>query len=210
MRTQIKGRNVTITDALQDYAEDKVARVHKLLQERKIDEVTRVELELRVEKNPSISEPSIAEATIFTRGPVIRAKERSDDMYAAIDLVTDKLMRRVRKYHDKVHGKTRKGHEKLIVAAEPAPSGADTGEAPLAAAAALSAEMAGEKPGGDNGRVVKVKQFALKPMSVDEATLQLELVGHDFFVFQNAETARTNVLYRRRDGHYGLIEPAEL
>ncbi|RPI30140.1 MAG: ribosome-associated translation inhibitor RaiA [Actinomycetota bacterium] len=205
MRTQIKGRNVTVTDALQEYAEDKVARVHKLLQQRKIDEVTRVELELKVEKNPSIPEPSIAEATIFTRGPVIRARERSDDMYAAIDLVTDKLMRRVKKYHDKTHGKTRKGHEKIVVEPEPAPPG----EAPLAAAAVLGAEMAGEEP-GDNGRVVKVKQFALKPMSVDEATLQLELVGHDFFVFQNAETARTNVLYRRRDGHYGLIEPAEL
>ena len=205
MRTQIKGRNVTVTDALQEYAEDKVARVHKLLQQRKIDEVTRVELELKVEKNPSIPEPSIAEATIFTRGPVIRARERSDDMYAAIDLVTDKLMRRVKKYHDKTHGKTRKGHEKIVVQPEPAPPG----EAPLAAAAVLGAEMAGEEP-GDNGRVVKVKQFALKPMSVDEATLQLELVGHDFFVFQNAETSRTNVLYRRRDGHYGLIEPAEL
>jgi len=208
MRTQIKGRNVTVTDALQDYAEDKVARVHKLLQQRKIDEVTRVELELKVEKNPSIPEPSIAEATIFTRGPVIRARERSDDMYAAIDLVTDKLMRRVKKYHDKTHGKTRKGHEKLIVAAEPAPP-AEGEPGPVAAAAVVGAELAGEEP-GDNGRVVKVKQFALKPMSVDEATLQLELVGHDFFVFQNAETARTNVLYRRRDGHYGLIEPAEL
>ncbi len=208
MRTQIKGRNVTVTDALQEYAEDKVARVHKLLQERKIDEVTRVELELKVEKNPSIPEPSIAEATIFTRGPVIRARERSDDMYAAIDLVTDKLMRRVRKYHDKTHGKTRKGHEKLVVEPELAPL-PEAGEGLLAATTVLGAEMAGEEP-GDNGRVVKVKQFALKPMSVDEATLQLELVGHDFFVFQNAETARTNVLYRRRDGHYGLIEPAEL
>ena len=64
-------------------------------------------------------------------------------------------------------------------------------------------------PPGDNGRVVKTKQFALKPMSVDEATLQLELVGHDFFVFTNAETNRTNVVYRRDDGHFGLIEPAE-
>jgi len=212
MRTQIKGRNVTVTDALQEYAEDKVARVHKLLQQRNIDEVTRVELELKVEKNPSIPESSIAEATIFTRGPVIRARERSDDMYAAIDLVTDKLMRRVKKYHDKVHGKTRKGHEKLVVGPEAAPSveAELSATAPISAAAAVGAELSGAEPSGDNGRVVKVKQFALKPMSVDEATLQLELVGHDFFVFQNAETSRTNVLYRRRDGHYGLIEPAEL
>ena len=206
MKTQIKGRNVTVTDALQEYAEEKIHRVHKLLQERKIDEVTRVELELKVEKNPSIPEPCVAEATIFTRGPVIRAKERSTDMYAAIDLVTDKLMRRVKKYHDKRHGKTRRGHEKP--AAVLAAVGAEAG-APLAAATVVGAELVGETPSGDNGRIVKTKQFALKPMSVDEATLQLELVGHDFFVFTNAETNRTNVVYRRDDGHSGLIEPAE-
>ncbi len=209
MRTQIKGRNVTVTDALQEYAEEKIHRVHKLMQERKIDDVTRVELELKVEKNPSIPEPCVSEATIFTRGPVIRAKERSTDMYASIDLVTDKLMRRVKKYHDKVHGKNRKYHEKFSEAVVEA-------EAATAAAAGLPAqELTGAEQldelvsSGDNGRIVKTKQFALKPMSVIEATLQLELVGHDFFVFTNAETNRTNVVYKRDDGHFGLIEPAE-
>lgn len=209
MKTQIKGRNVTVTDALQDYAEGKILRVHKLLQERKIDEVTRVELELKVEKNPSIPEPCVSEATIFTRGPVIRAKERSTDMYASIDLVTDKLMRRVKKYHDKVHGRHRRYHEKFAGAVAEA-------EEVTAAAAAAAAPPEGEpeaerSPAGDDGhgRIVKTKQFALKPMSVVEATLQLELVGHDFFVFTNAETNRTNVVYRRDDGHFGLIEPAE-
>ena len=201
MKTQIKGRNVTITDALRQYADEKVERVHKLLMQRRIDEVTRVELELMVEKNPSIPEPCIAEATIFTRGPVIRARESSTDMYAAIDLVMDKLMRRTRKYHDKVHGKTRRGHEKLPVDALLTPE--------LEPVAVLhAAEDDGESTGDDN-RVVKSKQFALKPMSVDEATLQLELVGHDFFVFTNGESNRTNVVYRRNDGHFGLIEPSE-
>src|SRR5665647_3469109 len=134
MKIQIKGRNVTVTDALQDYANEKIEHVHKLLQQRKIDEVTRVELELRVEKNPSIPEPCIAEATVFTRGPVIRAREASTDMYAAIDLVTDKLTRRVKKYHDKMHGKTRHGHDKPAVEVEPAPE-----LAPVAAAAATGA-----------------------------------------------------------------------
>jgi len=206
MKTQIKGRNVTITDALQQYANGKIEHVHKLLLQRKIDEVTRVELELQVEKNPSIPEPCIAEATVFTRGPVIRARESSTDMYAAIDLVSDKLVRRVKKYHDKAHGKTRHGHDKLALPVEPSPEEL----APVAAAAALAEEFAGaESHAGDNGRVVKTKQFALKPMSVHEATLQMELVGHDFFVFTNAESNRTNVVYRRNDGHYGLIEPAE-
>jgi putative sigma-54 modulation protein len=205
MKTQIKGRNVTVTPALQDYSNEKIEHVHKLLQQRKIDEVTRVELELMVEKNPSIPEPCIAEATVFTRGPVIRARESSTDMYAAIDLVTDKLVRRVKKYHDKIHGKTKHGHEKIV-----APVEATYDLAPVAAATVLADEIAGESEhASDNGRIVKTKQFALKPMSVQEATLQLELVGHDFFVFTNAESNRTNVVYRRNDGHYGLIEPAE-
>ena len=205
MKTQIKGRNVTVTDALQQYANEKIEHVHKLLLQRKIDEVTRVELELKVEKNPSIPEPCIAEATVFTRGPVIRARESSTDMYAAIDLVSDKLVRRVKKYHDKAHGKTRHGHDKLALPFEP-----DEVELAPVAAATLSDEFAAEGAhAGDNGRVVKTKQFALKPMSVNEATLQMELVGHDFFVFTNAESNRTNVVYRRNDGHYGLIEPAE-
>ena len=203
MKIQIKGRNVTVTDALQDYASEKIEHVHKLLQQRKIDEVTRVELELRVEKNHSIPEPCIAEATVFTRGPVIRARESSTDMYAAIDLVTDKLTRRVKKYHDKMHGKTRHGHDKPAVEVELAPE-----LAPVAAAATLADELAGETAhAGDNGRIVKTKQFALKPMSIHEATLQMELVGHDFFVFTNVDSTETNVVYRRRDGHYGLIEP---
>ncbi len=201
MKTQIKGRNVTVTDALQDYASEKIERVHKLLLERKIDDVTRVELELKVHKNPSIAEPCMAEATIFTRGPVIRAHDSSTDMYAAIDLVTDKLVRRVKKYHDRVHGKTRKAHEKPSVRAESAP-------VPASSPDEFSADVL-ETGASDNGRVVKTKQFALKPMSITEAALQLELIGHSFFVFTNAETNRTNVLYRRNDGHSGLIEPAE-
>jgi putative sigma-54 modulation protein len=200
MKTQIKGRNVTVTDALQDYASEKIERVHKLLQQRKIDDVTRVELELKVHKNPSIAEPCMAEATIFTRGPVIRAHDSSTDMYAAIDLVTDKLMRRVKKYHDRVHNKTRRGHEKPDLGAE---------SGPLDGVSPEDLEMEPGAEASDNGQVVKTKQFALKPMSISEAALQIELIGHSFFVFTNAETSRTNVLYRRNDGHYGLIEPAE-
>ncbi len=226
MKIQVKGRNVAVTDALRDYAEEKLERVHKLLQQRRIDEVSRVELELKVEKNPANPNHSVAEATIFTRGPVIRARESSDDMYAAIDLVTDKLQRQVKKYHDKVHRKTRQRHTAqragLVAAAEEAAAAAAVGEVPaeeaakVAAAAAASAEgrlapvpVEAPEPALEDsfGRIVKVKRFALKPMSVDEATLQLELVGHDFFVFHNAETDSTNVVYRRRDNHYGLIVP---
>lgn len=229
MKIQVKGRNVAVTDALQDYAHDKLGKVQRLLRERRIDEVSRLELELMVEKNPAIPDNNVAEATIFTGGPVIRAKESSDDMYAAIDLVTDKLQRRVKKYHDKVHHKTRHKYatEKagLVVAAEEAAAAAAAGEVTpeeVAAVAALAVAATNGHAGAatsapaeaivpvaddDQGAVVKVKRFSLKPMSVEEATLQLELVGHDFFVFRNADTDDTNVVYRRRDRHYGLIMP---
>lgn len=215
MKIQVKGRHVVVTEPLRDYAEEKLAKLHRVLSERHIDEVTRVELELIVEKGHTSAESQIAEATVFTRGPVMRARESSPDMYASIDLVTEKLQRQAKKYHDKVHHKAMRHTVAKAPPAAPPEDAVDDEAAALAAelsavsqAVAVSAEAGA--PGDnhhDEPRVVKSKQFALKPMSVDEATLQLELIGHSFFVFTNAETNDTNVVYRRKDGHYGLIEP---
>jgi putative sigma-54 modulation protein len=206
MKIQVKGRNIAVTDSLQDYAEEKLARVNRLLLERKIEQVSRLELELMVEKNPANPNSNVAEATIFTRGPVIRAKESSDDMYAAIDLVTDKMLRRVRKYHDKIHGKN---HHKRPAMPDTLPVPEE--EAELQLQKAVGVLPAGEEPEVEeellDGRLVKHKRFEIKPMTVEEAALQMELVGHDFFVFLNVDSNDTNVVYRRRDGHYGLIEP---
>ena len=216
MKIQVKGRHVVVSEPLRDYAEEKLAKLHRVLSERHIDEVTRVELELIVEKGHTSADSQVAEATVFTRGPVMRARESSPDMYASIDLVTEKLQRQAKKYHDKVHHKALRHTVAKAVPPAELPADAVANEAaalaeellaapqPVAVAAAFGA------PGdnhSDEPRVVKSKQFALKPMSVDEATLQLELIGHSFFVFTNAETNDTNVVYRRNDGHYGLIEP---
>jgi len=211
MKIQVKGRHVVVTEPLREYAEEKLAKLHRVLSERHIDEVTRVELELLVENGHNSADSQVAEATVFTRGPVMRARESSPDMYASIDLVTEKLQRQAKKYHDKVHHKALRHTVAKAVgplagpAAEPeGVPAADDGSQPAGAAGEPAA------PAGDNHdepRVVKSKQFALKPMSIDEATLQLELIGHSFFVFTNAETNDTNVVYRRNDGHYGLIEP---
>jgi len=216
MKIQVKGRHVAVTDPLRDYAEEKLAKLHRVLSERHIDEVTRVELELMVEKGHTSTDSQVAEATVFTRGPVMRARESSQDMYASIDLVTEKLQRQAKKYHDKVqHKALRHAAIKAVPPAEQPEDAAgpeavaDAAMLPLAPEAAVAAGTGA--PGGNNHdepRVVKSKQFALKPMSVDEATMQLELIGHSFFVFTNAETNDTNVVYRRKDGHYGLIEPA--
>jgi putative sigma-54 modulation protein len=202
MKIQVKGRHVVVTDALREHAEEKLSRLHRYLQERHIDEVTRVELELWVEKNRSIADSQVAEATIFTRGPVIRARESSHDMYAAIDLVTEKLERQAKKYRDRVQHRTLR-HQEKVGALPP-------DFVPVGISSLTEAQIAGEAPAEGNHKepiIVKSKRFALKPMSVEEAALQLELVGHDFFVFTNAETGDTNVVYRRDDGHYGLIEP---
>jgi putative sigma-54 modulation protein len=182
MRLQVKGKNVEVSEAIRTYAEEKLGRL-----DRQLADPTRVELELAVEKNPSIADNHVAEATVWTKGPVLRAKEASADMRASIDLLVDKLERQVSRYREK----RRDGHRR------------DNGRTPTAEANThrLTTEEGGPV-------IVKTKQFALKPMSAEEAVLQLELVGHDFFVFRNADSDEINVVYRRRDGGYGLIEPA--
>ena len=180
MRFQVKGRNVEVSDSIRSYAEEKLAKLDRL-----VKDPTRIELELHVEKNPSISNNHIAEATVFTKGPVLRARESSADMKASIDQLVDKLERQVKRYSEK-RRRGRPPHGANAYALEPMPS---------------NPEEEGER------MIVKTKQFAVKPMSPEEAALQLELIGHDFFVFKNADSEEVNVLYRRRDGNYGLIEP---
>ncbi len=177
MRLQVKGKNVEVSDQIRAYAEEKLGRL-----DRHLNDPTRVELELAVERNPSISENNVAEATIWTKGPVLRAREASADMKASIDQLVDKLERQVTRYREK----QRRHGDRSRQAIEATPEQADEGDAL---------------------RIVKTKQFAVKPMSPEEAVLQLELIGHDFFVFRNADSGEVNVAYRRRDGAYGLIEP---
>ena len=178
MRLQVKGKNVEVSDSLKTYAQEKLGKLDKPL-----NDGARLELELAVEKNPSISENQIAEATIWTKGPVLRARETSADMRASIDLLVEKLERQARRYRDK----RRRGPGRVSGNHEP--------------------EAIPVVPDEESPVIVKTKQFAVKPMSPEEAVLQLELIGHDFFVFQNGDTNDVNVVYRRRDGNYGLIEP---
>ena len=178
MNLQVKGRNLEVSDQIRQYAEEKLGKLDRL-----VKDPTRIELELSVEKNPSISDNQIAEATVWTKGPVLRARESSADMKASIDQLVSKLERQVKRYREK--RRPRKHDHAHEVAAEPAQA----------------------EDSADGPTIVKTKQFAFKPMTAEEAVLQLELVGHDFFVFRHAESGEINVAYRRRDGDYGLIEP---
>ena len=174
MQLSIKGRNLEITDALRRYAEEKLGRLTKYL-----EQIVTASVVLSVEKHRQI-----AEATLRVRDLTIRAEESTADLYSSIDLVAEKLERQILRYKERI--------------------AAHTARAPREAQ-----EAAGEPPADEGARVVKTKRFAVKPAQVDEAIMQMDLLGHNFYVFRNARTEEVNVLYRRQDGNYGLIEPGE-
>jgi putative sigma-54 modulation protein len=177
MRLSVKGKNLEVSESIRSYAEEKIGKL-----DPQLHELTEVEIELAVERNPSIAANQIAEATIWTKGPTLRAREASPDMRASIDQLTEKLLRQVKEYRERRNGRQARHN------------GVPSGGVPV-----TSEEV--------EPQIVKTKQFAVKPMTAEEAVLQLELVGHDFFVFQNADSGEVNVVYRRKEGGYGLIEP---
>jgi putative sigma-54 modulation protein len=182
MQLQVKGKNLQVTDALFDHAEKKMGKLSRVLPPW--DDATQVELELSVENTKSAGQEQVAEVTVRTKGPVLRVRERDQDMYTAIDHAAKKLERQAAKYRDR-----RKRHrgEKL-----PLPP---------------SSEELAAVPVEDGPVIVKSKRFTMQPMSPEDASLQLDLLNHDFYVFRNDGSGEVNVIYRRRDGNYGLIAP---
>ncbi|MBN2169008.1 MAG: ribosome-associated translation inhibitor RaiA [Actinobacteria bacterium] len=179
MRVIVKGKNIEITDALRSHAESKVAKVEKLglnYQE--------VEIKLGVEKNPSIRDNQIAEITLSGNGPLLRSTDHDRDMYVAIDKAITKLQRRLKKYHGKLIDRSR---------SQEAPPKTQVPE--------VEEEEAEESP-----KIVKSKTIDPKPMAPEEATLQMDMLGYDFFVFRDSESEDIVVVYRRKDGNYGMID----
>jgi putative sigma-54 modulation protein len=185
----IKGRTIPVTEALERYAREKVERVTRFFDEER--SVSRAEVELLHERNRAVSEPEVAEATLFINGSVLKASDASEDMYASIDRMSDKLERQVKRLRGRQIDRWQ-GQMKNTTAAEGGPD--------------LPSILDDEEE--FEARIVRTKQFQMKPMSEEEAVLQLELLDHDFYVFTSADTGDINVVYRRRDGNYGLIEPA--
>ena len=191
MDIAVKGRNISVTEALERYATEKVERIAKFFDDAK--SVSRAEVELIHERNPSIPEPEVADATLVINGTVLKAREASADMYASIDRMSDKLERQVRRYRgrqlDRWQGKKKRNAVTEAHLRAPVVVDDDEEEAIVP-------------------RIVRTKQFQMKPMGPEEAAFQMDLLDHAFFVFTNAVTGEINVVYRRRDGNYGLIEPA--
>jgi len=193
MRMKIVGRKMTVADDVRDYAEEKIGRAAKMVDAEPMN----ADIILHQEKNPAIERKAVAEVTVTMKGRTVHVEEHADTLLAAIDLVAEKLERRLRKYKDRLMDDRQNGKVRLKTV-----SGDLQLEQELAAVALLDNEIT-EEP-----QLVKRKEVELKPMTVDEAMLQIELLGHDFFVFSDVDSESVSVLYRRRDGDYGLIEPS--
>jgi len=180
VRTIVKGKNLDVPDAVRQYAERKMRRLERLLDDR-----TDAILEISVEHHKSADDSRIAEVTLVIDGQTLRGRADAISYEAAIDDVVDKVERRAVDHREKPRVRARGSEEKGI----------------------LSRIADGTADGGRERRVVKSKRFAIQPMFEEDAIAEMESLGHAFFVFVNAESERVNVLYRRRDGDFGLIEP---
>lgn len=180
MQINLTFRNIEPTASLREYAEGKVSRVKKY-----VEEPIEAHVVLKVEKFRHI-----VEVSIDANGLRINGAEETDDMYSAIDMVVDKIEAQVRKYRDKLRRrKPADGVKHLPVS--------------------MNVLASGEFDEDREPQVIKTEQFYAKPMDVDEAIMQLDLSGSEFMVFTNSRSQRLNVLYRRQDGNYGLIEPMQ-
>lgn len=174
MEVTVRGKNLDVTPALRDYVQKKLGKL-----DRYVGPGFQAQVTLEVERGRHQ-----VEVTVPLDGFLLRGVERTDDMYASMDLVLDKLERQIEKYRAKLARRFRQAGSKVPP---------------------YWSEGVAEEGGGEP--LLRHKRFPLKPMDVDEAILQMNLLGHDFFVFTNAMTEQVNVVYRRRSGDYGLIEP---
>lgn len=182
MELRVSSHDIQVTDYVRDYIDKKVGKL-----DRYLPEITEVRVDLSTESTRSTGELQVAQITLRTNGKYIRAEEQTQDIFASIDAVLDKLYRQIARYKGKREDRW-KG--KGAYQAEPLPI-----------------EMEMELEEEEEGAIVRRKQFRMYPMDEREAIEQMELLGHSFFVFHNAETGDVNVVYRRRDGDYGLIVP---
>lgn len=182
----VRGENIEVTPAIREYAEKKVHKLERFFTDVP-DATAYVNLKVYSDKTAK------AEVTIPLSFLVLRAEETTDDLYKSIDFVVDKLERQVRKYKTKINRKSReKGFEGLTPQAD----------APEAEVVASEAEPELE--------IVRSKRVDLKPMDSEEAVLQMNMLGHDFFIYTDSETMEISIVYRRNDGRYGLLETARM
>jgi putative sigma-54 modulation protein len=180
VRTIVKGKNFEVRDADRRYAERKLGRLERLLDDR-----SDVVVELSLERHRSTADSHIVDVTLVMDGRPIRGTAAAATHKAGIDEVFDKIERRAVDFKEKPRLRARGEEEKVI----------------------LTRIADGQADRSRDRRIVKVKRFDIEPMFEEDALARMEELGHDFFVFVNAETERVGILYKRSDGHFGLIEP---
>lgn len=181
MNFNIRGENIEVTGAIREYLEKKISKLGRYFETTPASDV---------HVNLSVyNDEQRIEVTIPMPNLLLRGEEKHNDLYAAIDLVVDKLERQIRKYKTKINRKFRQNGAVKQTFTEMKP---------------LSSK---EEEDNSEIEIVRTKRFDIKPMDPEEAVLQMDLLGHEFFVFTNDKTGEANVVYRRKDGKYGLIEP---
>lgn len=187
MKLLIHGKNIEITDSLREYVHQKIEKATSHYQNL----TTEADVHLSVARNPRITPRQTAEVTLFVNGSVIRAEESSENLYASIDLVADKITRQLRKYKEKRNPTHRPKTSEVVVQEE----------------STLVGDLLSDREVKLPEEVVRCKYFAMNPMPVSEALEHLEMVDHDFYVFLNEDTDSLNVVYERNHGGFGLIQP---
>lgn len=177
MQLIVQGKNVEVSDWLRQYVEKKIGRL-----DRRLPGIHEARVELSVQNARNQGDRHVVQVTLRSNGAILRAEERSADMQSSIDAVLDKMVRQI----DRYKGKRARGRSRAVGA--------------VAASEAEAAEA-------EFGKIVRTKRFPVTPMTPDEAIDQMELLGHDFFVFYNPDVEELNVVYRRHDGNYGLLQP---
>lgn len=188
MKLVIQGKNLEVTTAIHEYVHQKITKAVSHFEQL----TTEVDVHLSVARNPRINPKQTAEVTIYANGTVIRAQESSENLYASIDLVADKIARQLRKYKEKRQDKSQnlpKTGEVVI-------------EHPVVE------DLIGDRSPELPPEVIRTKYFAMPLITVDEALEQLQFIDHDFYMFRNAETEEINVIYKRSNHRgYGVIQP---
>jgi putative sigma-54 modulation protein len=193
VRTTIRGKNLTVSDKDRAYIERKMQRLERMLDDR-----SEAEVELRLEGNRKVDDSHIVDVAVDVAGQHLRGVGAASSFRVAADEVIDKIERRVVEARQRPRDRRRAEHARY---AEQVPPYEPRVEPDLVAAADESGDA------GDDSRIVKIKRFAIEPMFEEDAITRMEELGHTFFIFVNAESEQVAVLYRRKDGRYGLIEP---
>jgi putative sigma-54 modulation protein len=190
MKLVLQSKNIEITDAIRDYVNQKIEKAVSHFEQI----TTGVDVNLSVAKNPRIAASQVAEVTIYANGATIRAEEASEHLYASIDLVADKISRQLRKYK-----------ERNFTKKDRTDSAKELGEE--LDLELLDYNLTDNRSATLPAEVVRTKYFAMSALTIEEAIAQLQLVDHDFYMYRSVETGEVNVVYRRKHGGFGAIQP---